>query len=302
MKTILFSIAIAVSQLAYSFPQGEKKPLRLSRLFSDHMVLQQQTSVNFWGQSAPGKKLTVSASWGKHASTSADANGNWKIKLATPKAGGPYIVNITTADSTIVIKDVLVGEVWLASGQSNMDIPLKGWPPGDTILNSHQEISNAVYPEIRFLKVPFGISITPLDSTGGKWLGTSPETVGDFSATAYFYARKLHQELHVPIGIIQSSIGGTPAEAWTSKAYLARLKSFDKKIAALENLQASARSGQQAAGSERPDIPELNSNSPTVLFNAMIHPLVPYTIKGVIWYQGESNVGRAEQYKRLFLI
>ncbi len=472
MKSFFCFTAMLFCLFAYSQP-AVKKALKVSRLFSDHLVLQQQEKVDLWGQSSPGQKLIISASWGKQASTTADANGKWKIKLATPKAGGPYTINIKTSDSTIVINDVLIGEVWLASGQSNMDIPLKGWPPGDTILNSKQEISEADYPNIRFLKVPFSMSASPIDSTGGKWLAASPQTAGDFSAAAYFYARKLHQELNVPIGIIQSTIGGTPAEAWTSKEYLAKLRDFDKKIEVLGNLQNSTESwfkkwptqevpktdeqwqsisfsdlaaaksnyddskwitiklpgrfdllnpgefdgamwfrkefiveditadyvlkigaiddmdatyingkkigglaGQRAANapremiipksllvkgkntisiraidnggpgaisgqmtisnnkgadisiegnwkcrlvaeiykgkfytydlqtnvSERPDISQLNSNSPTVLFNAMINPLVPYTIKGVIWYQGESNVGRAEQYKRLFPI
>jgi sialate O-acetylesterase len=123
---------------------------------------------------------------------------------------GPYLVSVSTTESKLEIKDVLIGEVWLASGQSNMDIPLKGWPPGDTIFNSAQEIKNADYSAIRFMKVPFGVSATPLDSVKGKWVASSPATAGDFSAAAYFFAVQLHKKLKVPIGIIQSSIGGTP--------------------------------------------------------------------------------------------
>ena len=435
------------------------------------MVLQQQANVALWGQSNPKQKLTVFASWGKSVSTISDAKGNWNIKLATLKAGGPYTIHIQTADTTIAINDVVIGEVWLASGQSNMDLPLKGWPPEDTVLNSKQEIAQANYPEIRLLKVPFNISASPIDSIGGEWLPASPQTAGNFSAAAYFFARKLYQELHVPIGIIQSSIGGTPAEAWTSKDYLAKIGDFNKQMNGLDTLQSTTEnwfknlphqavpttdaqwqaisfsdlkmakpylddshwttiqlpgrfdkinsedfdgaiwfrkefmvedtatdyvlkiggiddmdatyingqkigglSGEKAANApremviaksllikgknviairaidtggpgsvsgtmtitnntgvviplegtwkcrliaeiykgifytynlqtdftQRPHLNQLNSNSPTVLFNAMIHPLVPYTIKGAIWYQGESNVGRAEQYKRLF--
>jgi len=471
MKVFLYVIAVVFILAAHSSPSGQKKQLKLCRLFSDHIVLQQQAKVDFWGQARPGQEIRISASWWKQVSTRADANGNWKIKIATPKAGGPYTIHIKTADSNVIIKDVLIGEVWLAAGQSNMDIPLKGWPPGDTIFNSKQEIAQANYPNIRMLKVPFNISAAPIDSIGGGWLPAAPENAGDFSATAYFYARKLYKELHVPIGIIQSSIGGTPAEAWTSKGYLAKLGDFDKKIKGLDKLGNSTENwfkkwptrelpktdkqwenisfadlaaakpgfddakwttiklpgrfdqlndgefdgaiwlrrkfivedttadyilkigaiddmdatyingkkigglaGQRAANapremvipkslltkgkniiairaidtggpgsvsgqmtisnnrgtdisiagnwksqviaeiyngkfytynlqtdiSKRPDIAQLNSNSPTVLFNAMINPLIPYTIKGVIWYQGESNVGRAEQYKRLF--
>ena len=288
MKSLLCFVVITFSLSSFSFSQGIKKRLNVSNLFSDHVVLQQQEKVDIWGTSAPGEKITVSGSWGKNTSASTDASGNWKVKLATPKAGGPYMINIKSKDSNIVVQDVLIGEVWLASGQSNMDIPLKGWPPGDTILNSKEEISKANYPNIRLFKVPFGISTTPLDSVKGNWNASSPKTAGDFSAVAYFFARKLYQELHVPIGIIQSSIGGTPAEAWTSKGYLEKIGDFNKTIEEQEQPQNKAEKSK------------LNSNSPTVLFNAMINPLIPYTIIGIIWYQGESNVGRAEQYKKLF--
>lgn len=260
--------------------------LRVSHLFSDHIVLQQKAKVNIWGWASPGQKVQVTGTWGKKAAAVTGEDGKWKVKLSTPAAGGPYQVIIQTTESTIEIKDVLIGEVWLASGQSNMDIPLKGWPPGDTIFNSAQEIKNADYQAIRFMKVPFGVSTTPWDSVGGKWVASSPETAGGFSAAAYFFAVQLYKKLKVPVGIIQSSIGGTPAEAWTSKSYLTKIKDFNQKIE------------EQDTGRRNPL--KINSNSPTVLFNAMINPLIPYTIKGIIWYQGESNVGRAEQYKRLF--
>ena len=282
VKIFLTGISLFLSLSGYASQLTEVNSLKIASIFSDHMVLQQNCKVNLWGKAAPGKRLVVSGSWGKHASTKTGADGKWTVKLATPAAGGPYFVIIQDGVVTIVIKDVLIGEVWLASGQSNMDIPLSGWPPDNLILNSKQEISDAKYPTIRFMKVPFGISAKPRDVTGGEWIPLSPETAGNVSATAYFFARKLQQELNVPIGIVQSSIGGTPAEAWTSSRYLLKLGDFDNAIA------------------EENDSAKLNSNSPTVLFNAMINPLVPYTIKGVIWYQGESNVGRAAQYKKLF--
>jgi sialate O-acetylesterase len=259
------------------------EPLSVTALFSDHMVLQQKSAANIWGKCRPGERLTVMADWGKRVSTIADAKGHWRLKLKTPAAGGPYTITIKNPDTALFIKDILIGEVWLASGQSNMDIPLKGWPPGDTILNSKKEIEMAEYPQIRFFKVPFKIASAPLNTVEAIWTSMSPGTAGNFSATAYFYARKLHKTLNVPIGIVQSSIGGTPAEAWTSRPALEKLGDFNKTINSLERVK-------------------LDSNTPTVLFNGMINPLVPYTFKGVIWYQGESNVGRAEQYKRLFPI
>jgi sialate O-acetylesterase len=286
MKNYLVLFFIAIHVAAYAISPKPTQQLRISQLFSDHVVLQQKTKVNIWGWASPGQKVQVSGTWNKQAIAIADSDGKWKVKLSTPTAGGPYLVSVSTTESKLEIKDVLIGEVWLASGQSNMDIPLKGWPPGDTIFNSAQEIKNADYSAIRFMKVPFGVSATPLDSVKGKWVASSPATAGDFSAAAYFFAVQLHKKLKVPIGIIQSSIGGTPAEAWTSKGYLTKIGDFNKKI--------------EEQDTARRNTPKINSNSPTVLFNAMINPLIPYSIKGIIWYQGESNVGRAEQYKRLF--
>jgi sialate O-acetylesterase len=283
MRVLFILLALTISLSAYSVSQKFVQKLSVSRLFSDHIVLQQKAKVNIWGWASPGQKVQVSSTWNGKVTTVTNGDGKWKVKLSTPAAGGPYQISIQTAESRLEIKDVLIGEVWLASGQSNMDIPLKGWPPGDTIFNSAQEIKKADYQAIRFMKVPFGVSVTPLDSAKGKWVATSPSTAGDFSAAAYFFAVELHKKLKVPIGIIQSSIGGTPAEAWTSRGYLTKIEDFNKKMAEQETPPA-----------------KINSNSPTVLFNAMINPLIPYTIKGIIWYQGESNVGRAEQYKRLF--
>jgi sialate O-acetylesterase len=280
MRSISNFLLVCLCYITMTIQANASEKLSVSALFSDHMVLQQKSKVNVWGKCAPGKELTVSANWGKKVSTTADANGNWRLILKTPVAGGPYVITIKNADTTIFINDILVGEVWLASGQSNMDIPLKGWPPGDTILNSKQEIENADHPQIRFFKVPFRVAAIPSDNVTAVWSIISPQTAGIFSATAYFYARRLQQILHVPVGIVQSSIGGTPAEAWTSRSSLEKLGDF-KILGGLGNAK-------------------LNSNTPTVLFNAMINPLIPFTFRGVIWYQGESNVGRAEQYKRLF--
>jgi sialate O-acetylesterase len=476
MKIDHYFIPVFFIIFTFSCQPKQKKALKVSELFSDHMVLQQQQEVDFWGEYTPGQELTLSGSWGTEISTKADTSGIWNIKLTTPEAGGPYSIKIATRDSTIAIKDVLVGEVWLASGQSNMEMPLKGWPPNDPILNSYQEISQANYPDIRMLTVAKNLSGSPLNFIEGQWTSASPETVGDFSATAYFFARKLQKELKVPIGIIHSSWGGTVAEAWTSKGYLEKLGDFDEtinslnesefknsaentenwfkqwptheipntddqwqntdfsdlaaaesdfddsnwgtielpgrydqlstgvfdgamwlrrefaiqdttadytlKINAIDDMDATYINGQKIGGLvgagfhnvaremtipksllkqgsniiairaidtggpgsitgpmtisnnkgdnvsiagswktrlvaeifngkfyaydlkigalERPSIFQFHPNLPTVLFNGMINPLVPYTIKGAIWYQGESNVGRDEQYKQLF--
>lgn len=476
MKIRHYLTLLSISILVFSCQTKPKKALKVSKLFSNQMVLQQKQKVNFWGEYSPEEEVTISSSWGEEVSTKTDSSGLWKTKLDTPEAGGPYSIKIITNDSTIVIEDVLIGEVWLASGQSNMEMPLKGWPPNDYILNSDKEIAAANYPEIRMLTVERNLSSVPLDTIKGQWVAASPETAGDFSSTAYFFARKLHQELKVPVGIIHSSWGGTVAEAWTSSDYLKKLTVFDKniselesqefkdeivntenwfkkwpmsaipetdkewqeisfddtaaadaefddskwsdinlpgrfdelgsgsfdgaiwlrkefsisdissdyvlKIKAIDDMDATYVNGEKIGGlagagfhataremtlpksllvkgkntiairaidvwgpgtingpmtisnaagakislegiwksqliaetfrgnfytydlktgtSDRPEIHQMHPNLPTVLHNAMINPLVPYDIKGAIWYQGESNVGRAEQYKKLF--
>ncbi|MEO7767735.1 MAG: hypothetical protein ABIS01_09925, partial [Ferruginibacter sp.] len=308
MRSIISCILMALGLLFYSSAFGVKKELNLCRLFSDHMVLQQKSAVSFWGKAAVGQHIIIVSSWGKKASTLTDAFGNWKIKLGTIKAGGPYTITIKSSDSTIKIKDVLLGEVWLASGQSNMDLPVKGWPPIDTVFNSTREIEAANYPAIRLLKVPFNISSTPLDSIGGQWIVASPKTAGDFSATAYFYARKLYQELHVPIGIIQSSIGGTPAEAWTSKDFLAKLGDFDKAMDGLQKLQKSSedwfkkwptqqvpKTGEQWKNIQFGDLAavELNFNDsewPTTKLPGRFDRLSSGEFDGAIWLRKEFTI------------
>lgn len=454
-------------------PKQQSIPLHLPPLFSDQMVLQQQGQAIIWGKYNPNEAVKIAGSWGAEVRTLADKQGKWTAKLPGPEAGGPFTLTITTADSTLIIQDIMAGEVWLASGQSNMEMSLKGWPPRDPLLNSAEEIASANYPQIRMFTVERNISAAPLDELRGSWEAASPATAGDFSATAYFFARRLHQELGVPIGIIHSSWGGTEAEAWTSEGQLRELGDFNNMLpssqkgkieeieawfaalprhpipdgdsawdslnlgdlaviqadfqdqdwdeielpgrfdvfptgamdgviwfrktfevqelssdyvltlGAVDDMDITYINGQRIgsmlgsgkwnvprsyqvprsvlaqgkntiviraidtggggsiggplqlknnAGStislegswrykviaeihngafyayeleasgfaERPALTQLSQHTPTVLFNAMIHPLIPYEIKGVIWYQGESNVGRAAQYQRLF--
>lgn len=473
MKKSLFIIFLGAALFSLSCENEDKKALKLPTLFSDHMVLQQEQEVAVWGTFTPNQKVDVKGSWGDAVTTKADKNGLWKLELPTPKAGGPYNLSVTTNDTIAVFNDVLIGEVWLASGQSNMQMPLKGWPPNDLIDNSAEEIANADHPEIRMFTVPMNISLSPLDTVQGKWAVSSKETAGDFSATAYFFAKRLQQELQVPVGIIHSSWGGTVAEAWTSEPSLRKLEDFNDaldlikkpetfelvdnwfgqfpsqdfpesqeqweqiefadldaaklefddsqwssieipgpidllgkgtfdgavwirkefeisdissdymlKIGAIDDMDATYINGEKVGGlagagfwnveremvvsknllkkggntiairiidtggrgavegpveltndtteiislkgewkylviaeiylgkfygyglqnqlKNRPDVFQLNPNIPSVLFNAMINPLVPYNIRGAIWYQGESNVGRDMQYRRLF--
>ncbi len=225
-SSLLFTILILLS----GCEQVEKQPLSMMRLFSDHLVLQQAESVPIWGNFTPGKTVTVSATWGETGSVKTNKDGKWRLDLLTPTAGGPFELTIATSDSTILLKDVMIGEVWLASGQSNMEMPLPGYLPKEPIDNAQTEIANANYPGIRMFKVERNLNSEPLDTLIGSWQVCTPEQSVDFSATGYFFARKLHNELNIPIGIINSSWGGTVAEAWTSRSGLSEFPHYAKTM------------------------------------------------------------------------
>jgi sialate O-acetylesterase len=473
-KQLLLTIAIiAFLTACTNDPSSTSADIQLHPFFTDGMVLQQTSEVSIWGSAQTNREISIEASWEATVQTTSDAEGKWSALLPTPEAGGPHAIKIISGRDTLQITDVLIGEVWLASGQSNMEMPLKGWPPNDPILNSAQEIAQADYPQIRMFTVRRNFSATPLTEINGQWLSTNPENAGDFSATAYFFAERLHNNLQVPVGIIHSSWGGTPAEAWTSEEKLRSLGDFNQELdaindpamqkaidgwfgplqtipmpnseaewqtidlqdaafiegsvtdevyqsielpgaidqaasgsydgvvwlkktiqiedpgqtytlqlGAIDDMDATYVNGQKIGGYEvpgfyntersykiptgllqtgdntiairvidtggggsisgpmalktadgsaislegdwklrttaeikggkfylypedkelaqRPNIQELDQNTPSALYNAMIHPLIPYQIAGAIWYQGESNVGRAEQYQKLF--
>ncbi|MEO0293706.1 MAG: sialate O-acetylesterase [candidate division WOR-3 bacterium] len=460
------------------------RALEIPSIFGDNMVLQQEMEVPIWGKAKPFEIVEVISSWGEKAIGEADSTGKWMIKLRTPKRGGPYEVKIKGENREIVFQNVLIGEVWVCSGQSNMEMPLMGWPPRDTIKNSEEEIKNANYPEIRLFTVSKGISLKPRENCKGFWEECSPERAKNFSAVAYFFGRELHKELGAPIGLIHTSWGGTQAEAWTPFSYIKKVEgfsdfienfdklssleeeyvkwlnshpvitpekeeekagknvSFDDKnchlpefkdsywrrmslptqwenselgvfdgvvwfrkkvklptewmnkdlileLGPIDDIDITYFNGEKVGGYEgmgfwtverkykipkeivkrgenliavrvidlqgggglygkesqmkiypideeenfiklsgewkylpvaeyregnfyvfgvkkndfyknRPKFKGITQNTPTVLFNAMVNPLIPYGIKGVIWYQGESNVGRERQYKELF--
>lgn len=478
MRNIFFFI---LTVIIMGCSQSEK-PLTLPSLISDNMVLQADTEAKLWGWGKPGKTVEISASWGQTVKTKVDKSGSWLTSVSTPEHGGPYAISISSGSQNLTISNVLIGEVWLCSGQSNMEMSLSGWPPSDPIRNSAGEIANAQYPEIRMFTVKRSISMEPERDCSGNWQECNPKNAKDFSATAYFFGRKIHKELKVPVGLIHSSWGGTPAESWTEKKFLQKVPGYENVIAELQkgaemydeykqqlselkeipfsdlpaerpfenldlndslylakNLNVSnwkemdipsfweesvlpdfdgvvwlrtefeipenvypegfelylgpvddmdatyvngvkigsneiaglwreerkysipasiLKKGKNIAmikvtdtgggggiyGAKNPaiykglkkivdlagkwkykpaavftnnavcvfddnktsyeDLPELkykfNAHTPTVLYNAMIAPLLPYTIKGATWYQGESNVGRGQQYRTLF--
>jgi sialate O-acetylesterase len=462
---LLLGIVFCQSMLA--------QKIKLPPLFSDHTVLQQKTKAAIWGQARPDSEILITGSWGKKAKTITDQKGHWKTEIKTPRAGGPYQITISNHEEVRIIKDVMIGEVWICSGQSNMGMRLRGNLPKEPIEGSKEAIQSADFPNIRMFTLKHNVEISPQENMEGKWSVCSPETAGDFSAAAFFFGRKLHQTLDVPIGLIHSSWGGTPAEAWTALDELKNVSGFEKveeqlgelnnpvspynvwmneleqieiakfhenyeeliypayseesfndshwdlmkiptwlksefksfdgviwfrKSFELSEVDENATYNLSLGGIDDEDITfvngvkvgltknwtiprnyaipkgllkkgkntiairvfdgasnggiyggqdigiekdgqllkdlsgdwkylptailsgkkisffsadqsfkampkaslEINSHLPTGLFNAMIHPLVPYSIKGAIWYQGENNVPRAEQYKTLF--
>ncbi len=296
---------------AYAFAD-----VRLARIFSDHAVLQRGKPVPVWGTAEPGERVTVEFR-GQKISTVARDNGEWSVTLKPMPAGGPFQMTVR-GNSTVVLNDVLVGEVWVASGQSNME-----WPVALSN-NAEQEIAEANNPQIRLFVVPKAVADRPLkDLSGGAWQPCTSETVRNFSAAAYFFARELQRALKVPVGVIEAAWGGTPAESWTSKPtlmahpslryllenwrraevdYPLALENYQRQLAEWERAAAQARA-EGKPEPKKPDPPQDPRTSPwkpSGLFNAMIAPIVPYAIQGAIWYQGESNAGRACEYRTLF--
>lgn len=255
--------------------------LKLAGLFGRSMVLQQQADVAVWGWSTPGEEVVVTSSWGEQTKTRVRSDSTWLARLKTPGASIGQYFKVVAGSDTISIEDVAIGEVWLASGQSNMEMPLSGWP-GNPILDSNIEIENSLNPEIRIIMVERAVSSHPMDSISGKWQTASPNSTPQFSATAYFFAKHLHQMLKVPIGVIHSSWGGTAADSWIPVEKLEQINGYGD----VRNLITSADT--------------ITQNTPTVLFNSMIHPLIPFTIKGFLWYQGESDAGNPSAYKEKF--
>ncbi len=209
--------------------------LSLSPLFSDHMVLQQKKEVSIWGNATPNATVKIMSSWGATSSTSVAKDGKWKTTISTPKAGGPYTIEVSDGNRSTTLTDVMIGEVWLASGQSNMQMPLSGWLPNDPIALSAEEIVKAKDLSIRMFTVSRNISRTAIEDLKGSWKINTPEDRSEFSATAYFFAQKLQEELNVPIGIIHSSWGGTVAEAWTSENSLRKLGDFNSVLDELDD-------------------------------------------------------------------
>lgn len=254
--------------------------IKMAGLFTDNMVLQQQTAVPVWGWDKPGTTLTIQPSWDKKVyKTIAGDDGKFIIKIATPAAGGPYQLMVNDG-KPLILKNILIGEVWLCAGQSNMEIPMKGYK-SQPILNSNEVIVASKNSNIRLFNVPHGSTTTlQTDIKPSQWQEASPVSVAKFSAVGYYYGRLLNRTLNIPVGLICCAYAGSSIQAWMDAN---ALKPFPEiKIPATND-----------------SIKEV-SRTPTTLYNAMLHGVIGYGIKGAIWYQGESNYEFPTQYDSLF--
>ena len=277
-KTILFSFVVV---LYFSFSLGlVKARIRLPSIIGSHMVLQQNSKVLLWGWCNPGEKIKVYSDWSSTIDSTVGLNtAKWSVTIQTPGAGGPHTLSIASISGknseATVLEDVLIGEVWVCSGQSNMEMSAD-W--NSLVL---KDVPNANYPNIHLFTIPKTTSENPQDNCSGTWVVCTPETMKHFSATGYYFGKRLNTLLNIPVGLISSNWGGTPAEVWTPKE---EVLSHDSLRVASEKLS--------------------NSNgwphTPGYLYNAMIYPILKYKIAGAIWYQGESNVGAFSTYTELF--
>ena len=272
-RTCFWLLAVLV---AIACPPAQAE-VKLPAILGDNMVLQREQPLPIWGWDAPGTELQVSLGDAK-ATAKADANGKWMVTLPAMKAGGPHVLTVE-GTSTATAKNILIGEVWLCSGQSNME-----WPVAASD-DAQAEIAAADHPRIRHIKIPHRPSDkAESDVPSDGWKVCSPQTVAGFTAVGYFFARHLQQELDVPIGLIGSNWGGTRIEPWTPPVGFQQVPALKSIADDLEKFPQKNAEGK------------INHQSPLALYNGMISPLVPYALRGTIWYQGESNNGEGMLY------
>ena len=314
MKTFKLSLALLAAGL---FTQSATANPQLPSIFGDHMVLQQKHENPVWGWADPGEKITVViGQQNKH--TTADSKGNWRVKLAPLPAGGPYRL-VVKGKSTVTFNDVLVGEVWVCSGQSNMRWTVQGSDDADL------ESLTARFPRLRIITMPNVGTQEPQRDFKGEWTAVTPDTIKSFSAVGYYFGRAVHQALDVPVGLINNAWGGSAAEAWVRRDLLekdkryaplmeqwAKTESTHNHDAEMAKYQERRTKWQEAVKKARaaknplprapraPRNPLAGQHRPGNLYNGCLKPIIGYGIQGAIWYQGESNASRAEQYGHLF--
>ncbi len=270
-------IAILITLLLFACCASHAQVV-LADICSDGMVVQQNSEALVWGTATPGAQITVTPSWnGTSYKGKADDEGRWEVKVATPAASyKPYSMAVKGDGSNLKINDVLVGEVWFASGQSNMEMPMRGFYNSPVEHAIDYASASAMKEKIRMFTVPVRQSYEPLDEVDAKWQGAESSTVLDMSATAFFFAHKLNQTLDIPVGIVSCAYGGARIESWTPKEILETYPDEDLSRDAIEAMSHYHR--------------------PYLAYNAMLCPVKGYTVKGFIWYQGCSNVGKHEQF------
>jgi sialate O-acetylesterase len=291
--------------------------VKLPAVFSDNMVLQRGQPAPVWGWADKGEEVTVAVAGQSHAAKAGE-DGRWKVVLDKLDIGAPLEMMVKgSSGSSITLKNILVGEVWVCSGQSNMQMAI-----ADSN-NAREEIASADHPHIRLISVPVRGTQEPQQDFQGRWVECSPKTIATFSAAGYFFGRKLHQDLKVPIGLINCSWGGAACEAWAKRSYLEAdpqykklLQDTDEQIRSYEKAQAvwkkqhnawkkKAKAAKAAGKDPGPaPVPPLDPRADQLhvanCYNGMLLPIIPYAIRGAIWYQGETNLSRAYQYRSLF--
>lgn len=279
MKRILFSTLVVFMATFWAQAKVELPPI-----FSDNMVLQQQSSVAVWGKAKPKSKIVITTTWSKtKTSVITDDNGRWTTKVKTPTAGGPYEITFNDGEK-LTIKNILIGEVWICSGQSNMAQPMKGYMGQPTALAADYITEATPETPIRSCNLKRQVSITLMDECPAQWYVHDAIGVSEASAVAYFFANKIYKQLGVPVGIINASWGGTPIEAWMNPDLLKEEFANELNIEHLYKMELPKTKPHQTGG---------------VLYNGMLHSLVPFTAKGFLWYQGCHNRMKYEQYKQL---
>ena len=306
--------------------------VKLPAVFSDHMVLQRDMEIPVWGSASPGEKVTVTLGAGS-TSAQADSSGKWSVRLPKMPASATPTELKAAASNTVTIKDVLVGDVWVCSGQSNMAFSL------GRAATAKEALATANSPVIRLFTVPKNSTIQPQSNCASAWVVCAPNTAEKFSAVGYFFGKEIADTQKIPVGLIGTHVGGTPAEAWSSleslqsdktlnEVYASRFTKLaagaeaakaahdqwlanggSEYLAAVQKQRAAAAAAKQkgappppvppAPATPEPPLPTSQSQ-PTVLFNGMVAPIIPFGIKGAIWYQGESNAGQAAVYRKLF--
>lgn len=271
LTTLLF-LAFCMASIAHA-------KVWMPTIFDSGMVLQRESNVKLWGTTDAGKTVKVTTSWNKKTyRTTANSNGKWNVSVSTPEAGGPYSVTVTDGEA-VTFDNVLIGEVWICAGQSNMEMPMKGFP-SQPIENGPADILHSTDPLLHVFQAKRISRVEPTDTTVGQWKTSEPEVIRDFAATAYYFGRELRRTLNVPVGLIVTAWGGSSCESWIAREYV---KPF-----------VTEKSPYQIP--YKPSDIKSKNRQPTVLFNGMLNPVIGYGIKGAIFYQGEDNVPRYQDY------